>query len=246
MISPGVLDRILTKGAFALSGRRVSAVLDALLGGASLVEAFRAGGIYTAATRTLKQAADQTLAAFGSAYQIDAALTGSLSRRAVLVGQSFAQQSLAHLAGLAEPNLRTGLRLYQTGQISKRALTALLPVPQINTLVNTGLAGIQRQVSKQAAQLVTESGAILYLYAGPDDAAARPYCAALAGLVVEESALANTPNAQGLNPTVYCGGYNCRHSLIPVNESIVREQGLTLATASDYSAAATGAASGRR
>ena len=52
--------------------------------------------------------------------------------------------------------------------------------------------------------------------------------------------------AQGLNPTVYCGGYNCRHSLIPVNESIVREQGLTLATASDYSAAATGAASGRR
>ena len=101
------------------------------------------------------------------------------------------------------------------------------------TVTNTVLAGIQRRAAREKAGGNTRFA----LYIGPErDKVIRPYCAALVGKVVELDKL--PPNGHGLPPTDFAGGWNCRHSLVPVPADF---DGAPRATAEDYAKAAAGA-----
>ena len=54
------------------------------------------------------------------------------------------------------------------------------------------------------------------LYAGPRDARNRPFCAERVNKVFPIQVVYTWDNGQGIPANLYCGGYGCRHVLIPV------------------------------
>ncbi|NDD53810.1 hypothetical protein EBZ39_08010 [bacterium] len=62
------------------------------------------------------------------------------------------------------------------------------------------------------------------LYAGPRDARNRPFCAQRVNKVFPLEVVYNWDNGQGLPAYIYCGGYGCRHQLIPVENPRVVEE----------------------
>lgn len=55
-------------------------------------------------------------------------------------------------------------------------------------------------------------------YAGPKDERNRPFCAARAQKTFKVEEVYTWDNGQGLPADMYCGGYGCRHELIPTKE----------------------------
>lgn len=103
---------------------------------------------------------------------------------------------------------------------------------QLTTEINTSVSAFSRTVTQDQAR---ELGLELFLYLGPDDDLTRPFC--------EETLKGNAPgveprdvpiytadeiarmdNEQGLDVSVYCGGYNCRHqwSALSLEDAISR------------------------
>lgn len=58
-------------------------------------------------------------------------------------------------------------------------------------------------------------GYVYFIYAGPRDDRNRPFCAERANNVYHINDIYTWENGQLEPPWVYCGGYNCRHELIP-------------------------------
>ena len=54
------------------------------------------------------------------------------------------------------------------------------------------------------------------LYAGPKDARNRPFCAERVNKIFPIQTVYTWDNGQGIPANLYCGGYGCRHVLIPV------------------------------
>lgn len=54
------------------------------------------------------------------------------------------------------------------------------------------------------------------LYAGPRDARNRPFCAERVNKIFPIQTVYTWDNGQGIPANLYCGGYGCRHVLIPV------------------------------
>lgn len=85
---------------------------------------------------------------------------------------------------------------------------------QAVTLVDTGLAGFDRAVMVQQA---SEAGVDWFLYDGPLDEITRPFCNARVGKKFTIAMLDAIENDTGPNPpSLYCGGWNCRHRLTPL------------------------------
>jgi len=243
-MSASALDRI-TQRAGIVWTKRVSQTLVQSIADGTSVEAAMAQALNRLnVNQVFRSVTDQTLELLGKNTGIQP--NSALSRRAVAVGAGFQQRTLSHLAKVSEADLRSAVSQYQRGILTLEQVAEQVPAGRIQNLVNTSLAGVQRIASREYSRSISDSGEVLFLYSGPTDQAARPYCAALAGKVVSEQMLANTPNGQGLPPLVYCGGWNCRHSLVPVNERIATVQGLKRATLQDYLAAKQGARAGRR
>lgn len=121
---------------------------------------------------------------------------------------------------------------------------ARLPLAQARSVANTTLAGLQRETTAQAANgLPGGLQATYWLYTGPDDSAVRPFCKACVGKAFSGEQIAALRNGQGLTVRSYGGGYNCRHSLIPVSAAYLSVIGLDPATSSDVSRANTKARS---
>ena len=88
---------------------------------------------------------------------------------------------------------------------------------QTLSLVDTTVAGLDRTLTTAAA---TESGFTLFLLDGPVDDITRPWCRERVGYLFTLAELDETPNDTGPNPpTVYAGGYSCRHRIIPIDRS---------------------------
>lgn len=105
-------------------------------------------------------------------------------------------------------------------------------IGQAKTLVNTGLAQVQRE------SLVKQSEEdMLFLYVGSDDKLTRPFCKAIVGKVFSKKQIAKLNNKQGLGVLTNGGGYNCRHRWVPVTLQYVKLQELPLATSEDISEA---------
>lgn len=101
------------------------------------------------------------------------------------------------------------------------------------TLARTELAVFDRQVS---AEFAASAGLALFWYTGPEDSLTRPFCGVAVGLVFDSDQIAALDNAQGAGaPLVAGGGYNCRHTFVPVGAVTARS--LRRATAADVAAA---------
>jgi hypothetical protein len=84
---------------------------------------------------------------------------------------------------------------------------------QLETELNTGLAGFSRSVNLYKAQ---ELGLEYFLYVGPNDSKTREFCLERVGKVFTTEEISMWDNGQGLPASIYLGGYNCRHRLAPV------------------------------
>lgn len=94
------------------------------------------------------------------------------------------------------------------------------------TELNTSFAVFSRSAT---AEFAKESGLTLFLYDGPDDNLTRPWCedrlmrSPAIYTLAEIQAL--PPNGQGIDVLTGGGGYNCRHSWVPVSEEFARSLG---------------------
>lgn len=60
-------------------------------------------------------------------------------------------------------------------------------------------------------------GSKYVLYAGPRDARNRPFCAERVNNIYPVEVVYTWDNGQGIPAYLYCGGYGCRHQLVPTN-----------------------------
>jgi len=60
-------------------------------------------------------------------------------------------------------------------------------------------------------------GSKYVLYAGPRDARNRPFCAERVNNIYPTEVVYTWDNGQGIPAYLYCGGYGCRHVLVPTN-----------------------------
>lgn len=82
-----------------------------------------------------------------------------------------------------------------------------------STWVETALAGWEREESNTLAM---DAGIEYYEYIGPDDDITREFCQEHLGEVKTIDEWNSLDNGQIGPVSEYCGGHNCRHSLIPV------------------------------
>lgn len=85
---------------------------------------------------------------------------------------------------------------------------------KLRTEINTALRSFNRLVTVAQA---TDLGIDLFLYDGPLDEVTRPFCEDHVNKVYSLEQLNELDNGQGLPVAIYCGGYNCRHELLPIS-----------------------------
>lgn len=107
------------------------------------------------------------------------------------------------------------------------------------TLVNTGLASVQRRLHNQIAEALPEDS-LLRVYLGPQDRVTRPFCEALAGKAFSESEIQSLSNGTSLPPLTGGGGWNCRHVWMPITREYAEEERIPRGTAADLRAANAG------
>lgn len=84
----------------------------------------------------------------------------------------------------------------------------------MNTDLKTQVSAYNRVVQYEQARM---AGLNSFLYAGPRDERNRPFCAERVNKVFSREQISQWDNGQGLPADIFCGGYNCRHELVPVN-----------------------------
>lgn len=112
------------------------------------------------------------------------------------------------------------------------------PLSQARTLMQTSLAGVQRDINKQTFDALPSDDAAM-IYMGPNDGATRDFCRALEGKVIKKSDLGEIKNGQkgASDFRRYGGGWNCRHRLMPITLSFAKEMGMEIATQADIAKA---------
>jgi len=83
------------------------------------------------------------------------------------------------------------------------------------TIANTELFGLSRTIRKEQG---VKAGLEYAKYYGPLDKITRPFCARHVGTIENWEYWSNVLNDTGPQPpSIYGGGYNCRHSLVPTD-----------------------------
>ena len=91
------------------------------------------------------------------------------------------------------------------------------------TVANTSLFAIDRTIRKEQGK---KSGIETAKYYGPMDKLTRSFCAEHVGLIRSWEYWEMITNDTGPQPsTVYGGGYNCRHQLVPFDKDWIKENG---------------------
>ena len=88
-----------------------------------------------------------------------------------------------------------------------------VPATRIFKALDTDLKTATATYSRMVAM---NQGRRFVLYAGPRDARNRPFCAERVNKIFPIEVVYTWDNGQGLPANLYCGGYGCRHVLIPV------------------------------
>lgn len=84
-----------------------------------------------------------------------------------------------------------------------------------------------------------------FVYVGPTDRITRPFCDVLVGKAIPDGLIDSLRNSQNLPFRRFCGGFNCRHTLVPVNHRYVIARNLSVVDESDVSRANSLARSSR-
>lgn len=90
-----------------------------------------------------------------------------------------------------------------------------LTLPQVRTIYDTALSEFSRIAVVSTTPGRPEDA---FLYEGPIDGLTRPFCLARVGKVYSRAAIDAMDNGQLDNTLITGGGYNCRHTWIPVAE----------------------------
>lgn len=101
-------------------------------------------------------------------------------------------------------------------------------VSQAKTLVNTGLAAVQRDVHLETLKGMPDKKRMaMYMGPGPDGVI-RPFCKVLVNRVIKETDFDKLKNNQKGASSFRSngGGWNCRHRLMPVTLAFVRRNNL--------------------
>lgn len=77
---------------------------------------------------------------------------------------------------------------------------------------------LKTATATHSRMIAMQQASKLVLYAGPRDARNRPFCAERVNKIYPLEVVYTWDNGQGLPAHLYCGGYGCRHILIPVNK----------------------------
>lgn len=75
---------------------------------------------------------------------------------------------------------------------------------------------LKTATASYSRMIAMNQGKKFVLYAGPRDARNRPFCAERVNKIFPIEAVYTWDNGQGIPASIYCGGYGCRHVLIPV------------------------------
>lgn len=134
------------------------------------------------------------------------------------------QASRLSATNLAEEAITRSLGLVKKAALAKAKVLTL-----------TATSAFQRDVVQRAtaARSAPTDSERYWVYVGPDDRITRPFCESLAGKAIPDRLLDQLANGQGLPVRRFCGGYNCRHALIPVSERYVAANELEEISTSD-------------
>jgi len=87
-----------------------------------------------------------------------------------------------------------------------------VPATRIFNTLSTDLKTATATYSRMVAM---NQGKKFVLYAGPRDQRNRPFCAERVNRIFPIEVVYTWDNGQGIPANLYCGGYGCRHVLIP-------------------------------
>ena len=100
------------------------------------------------------------------------------------------------------------------GELLNELLAELeLSLPQARTIYDTALSEFSRIAVTSTATGASDEA---FLYSGPIDGLTRPFCLELVGKVYRRSEIDAMDNGQLDNTLITGGGYNCRHTWLPV------------------------------
>lgn len=135
------------------------------------------------------------------------------SRLAVFVNSR--QQNVAVMARAYANEVRQGLAdsIISQTPISDFELTDV-KAPRIFSALEGDLKTATASYSRLESLAL---GSKYVLYAGPKDARNRPFCAERVNNIYPVEVVYTWDNGQGIPAYLYCGGYGCRHQLVPTN-----------------------------
>lgn len=154
--------------------------------------------------------------------------------------------SIAARNQLAALTLRLGANLED--EIKKKLVGVVVghAVKKAKTAVFTAVSGYQRGVQQAAYEppsIDEDQGDLnvprgrYFVYIGPDDRITRPFCGVLLGRAIPNHLVDSLRNAHNLPFRRFCGGFNCRHTLVPVSHRYVAARRLSVVDASDVARA---------
>lgn len=136
------------------------------------------------------------------------------SRMAVFVNSR--QQNVAIMARSYANEVRQGLAdsIISQTPVSDFELTDVKAPRIFSALEND----IKTAVASYNRLETLALGSKYVLYAGPRDARNRPFCAERVNNIYPVEVVYTWDNGQGIPAYLYCGGYGCRHQLVPTEQ----------------------------
>ena len=103
---------------------------------------------------------------------------------------------------------------------------------QARTIVNTSFSAVQRETQQLALDSFPKTEPKLALYIGPKDAKNRGFCKVLDGFAIKQKDFAKLNNKQkgASSFATFCGGWNCRHRLMPITAGYAKRNRIPVAT----------------
>jgi len=162
--------------------------------------------------------------------------TEDVNRQIQSLGQGIVQ------ALKAEMEIATVLPRPLSGIAANISSAVNISQGRARTIVNTALASVQRGVHARALDSLEAQGVEMFVYyTGPEDGKTRPFCKPLVGKAIRQKDTARLTPGRGLTFRRNGGGWNCRHSAIPVTIGWVQANNVQIATSKDIARANAGA-----
>jgi hypothetical protein len=132
-------------------------------------------------------------------------------------GRTILRETLKNVRSVERANSRRFRRVLKTKALKNISRSEFLELikdtaakskAQLQTVVSTSVQGFDNVVSTVKANA---AGANKFRYAGATGGDIRPFCEARVGGVFTDAESKTWNNGQGLDASIYLGGYNCRH-----------------------------------